>query len=89
MEFEFRFQENLQCVAPICGTDIETISKIQKKETHTRATVLDGPVRARELSKVVTSHLRLDLNGVEDLLVACSVVRPERFYVMIIQTLPL
>jgi len=37
--------------------------------TNTRATVLDGPVRAGELSKVVACHLRLDLDGVEDLAV--------------------
>jgi len=28
--------------------------------------VLDGPVRARELSKVMTSHLRLDFHRVEN-----------------------
>ena len=38
-------------------------------DTHTRTTVLDGLVRDGELSKVVASHLRLDLNGVEDLAV--------------------
>ena len=35
--------------------------------TDTRATVLDGLVRARELGEVVADHLGLDLNGVEDL----------------------
>ena len=44
---------------------IEWMSKISKKGTHTWATVLDGSVRARELSEVVACHLRLDLDGVE------------------------
>ena len=35
--------------------------------TDTRTTVLDGLVRARELSEVVAGHFWLDLNGVEDL----------------------
>lgn len=42
--------------------------------------MLDGSVRARELSKVVACHLRLDLNGVEDLLMACSATLPEKGY---------
>lgn len=42
--------------------EIRTVSS-----TDTRATVLDGPVRNGELAKVVTDHLRLDLNRVEDL----------------------
>lgn len=33
--------------------------------TDTRTTVLDGTVRDGELSKVVTDHLGLDLDGVE------------------------
>jgi len=37
--------------------------------TDTRTTVLDGPVRARELSKVMASHLRLDFHRVENLAV--------------------
>lgn len=37
--------------------------------TDTGATVLDGSVRARELSEVVACHLRLDLDGVEYLAV--------------------
>lgn len=37
--------------------------------TDTRATVLDGSVRARELSEVVACHLRLDLDRVEYLAV--------------------
>jgi hypothetical protein len=40
--------------------------------------VLDGSVRARELSEVVACHLRLDLDGVEYLVVVCSVVHRER-----------
>ena len=39
----------------------------EKRWTYTRATVLDGLVRARELGKVVAGHFWLDLNGVEDL----------------------
>lgn len=35
--------------------------------TNTRTTVLDGFVRDGELAEVVASHLRLDLDGVEDL----------------------
>ena len=35
--------------------------------TDTRTTVLDGLVRARELSEVVADHLGLDLHRVEDL----------------------
>ena len=37
--------------------------------THTRPSVLDGLVRAREFAKVVACHLRLDLHRVEDLAV--------------------
>lgn len=36
--------------------------------TDTRTTVLDGLVRDGEFGKIVASHLRLDLNGVENLL---------------------
>lgn len=35
--------------------------------TYTRTTVLDGSVRTRELSEVVTGHLRLNLNTGENL----------------------
>ena len=38
------------------------------EDTYTRSTVLDGFVRARELSKVVTRHLRLDFDRVENLM---------------------
>ena len=44
-------------------------SKRDGEATHTRATVLDGAVRARELGEVVASHFGLDLNRVEDLAV--------------------
>lgn len=36
--------------------------------TDTRATVLDELIRNGEFGKIVASHLRLDLNGVENLL---------------------
>jgi len=37
--------------------------------TNTRTTVLDGLVRDREFTQVVTGHLRLDFNSVESLAV--------------------
>jgi hypothetical protein len=75
MKFDFEgFHEDLQCVAPICVVnDLANIQSMYiRKDAHTRATVLDGSVRAGELSKVVTCHLGLDLDGVEDLLVVHS-----------------
>jgi len=35
---------------------------------HTRTTVLNGSVRAREFGEVVSCHLGLDLDGVEHLI---------------------
>lgn len=40
--------------------------------------MLDGSVRARELSEVVACHLRPDLDSVEYLVVVCSVVHREK-----------
>jgi len=37
--------------------------------TNTRTTVVNGGVSKRELTKIVTNHLRLDLNSVENLAV--------------------
>jgi len=49
------------------GRQVSVIGGYGEMETYTGTTVLDGSVRARELSKVVASHLGLDLDGVEDL----------------------
>ena len=43
--------------------------------TYTWTTVLDGLVRARELSEVVANHFRLNFDGVEDLYEGILVVK--------------
>jgi hypothetical protein len=39
----------------------------RKGTTYTRTTMLHRPVRARKFGKIMTSHLRFDLDRIEDL----------------------